>query len=203
MVVAINKIEAKEILPNLIGVVNIPPPVDWKIHCNNLDMRILHNNDQSIKMRQSFDVYLQKHEFFKQLTDQFYEYSNKWLDSLLFRNRVFISTCWLNIFEKGQYVGRHHHNNSLISGVYYFEECSGIKFTYPESKSDFRFTEALQGKHIHKPKAGDLILYFSTTPHESLPCDKERRYSMAFNCFPTVLGDLYSANCIDLRKMDE
>ena len=59
----------------------------------------------------------------KALLDQVNEYLHNYLDADS-KHEFYITTSWMNQYNKNDYSGLHYHSNSLISGVLYFDDCT-------------------------------------------------------------------------------
>jgi len=104
--------------------------------------------------------------------------------------KFFITNSWCVKHEKGDVAERHHHNNCIFSGVYYFQtpkNSGDIIFT----SKDNIFSNTLsiptdQNLHEHKIKVeeGTLLLFPSHLPHRTEVSESNKhRYSLAFNVF--------------------
>ena len=106
-----------------------------------------------------------------------------------------IINSWINIHKPGQSSGIHSHSNSLLSGVFYFndeEDIGGIRF-YPNNfnlfyKSisiNYKENNYINAEYIsYKNKKGTVLLFPSHVDH-SVEENKSNvdRYSLAFNIF--------------------
>jgi len=106
-----------------------------------------------------------------------------------------IINSWINIHKPGQSSGIHSHSNSLLSGVFYFndeEDIGGIRF-YPNNfnlfyKSisiNYKENNYINAEYIsYKNKKGTVLLFPSHVDH-SIEENKSNvdRYSLAFNIF--------------------
>lgn len=106
-----------------------------------------------------------------------------------------IINSWINIHKPGQSSGIHSHSNSLLSGVFYFndeEDIGGIRF-YPNNfnlfyKSisiNYKENNYINAEYIsYKNKKGTVLLFPSHVDH-SVEENKSSvdRYSLAFNIF--------------------
>ena len=111
------------------------------------------------------------------------------------KNLSYITTSWLNLTEPGMSHHRHHHPNSIISGVFYFNCIPNDTITIhkpfstvinsinidPEGNSESLFLgESLNISLI----TGDLILFPSDLEHQVAENKtKFNRISLAFNTF--------------------
>lgn len=108
-----------------------------------------------------------------------------------------ITTSWVNRANPGAGADAHHHSNSMISGVYYPEDCGGtapIRFhraehyhnlwsdliNLPEQTHTLHNTRQI----VVSPSAGDLIMWPSHLSHSvDSNLGTQPRYSVAFNSF--------------------
>ena len=110
---------------------------------------------------------------------------------------VNITTSWLNLYEKGDSTHQHSHSNSIISGVYYLEDCDhtapilfhrapGYVNLWPNTINlPIKQHNALNIDVITViPKAGELIMWPSHLSHSVPPNESDtQRHTIAFNTF--------------------
>ena len=110
---------------------------------------------------------------------------------------VNITTSWLNLYEKGDSTHQHSHSNSIISGVYYLEDCDetapiqfhrapGYVNLWPNTINlPIKQHNALNIDVITViPKAGELIMWPSHLAHSVPPNESDtQRHTIAFNTF--------------------
>ena len=108
-----------------------------------------------------------------------------------------ITTSWVNRYDKGHSTHQHHHSNSIISGVYYLEDCDktapiqfhrapGYVNLWPNTVNlPIKQHNALNIDVITViPKAGELIMWPSHLAHSVPPNQSDTaRYTIAFNTF--------------------
>ena len=108
-----------------------------------------------------------------------------------------ITTSWLNRYHKGHSTHQHHHSNSIISGVYYLEDCDksapiqfhrapGYVNLWPNTINlPIKTHNALNIDIITViPKAGELIMWPSHLAHSVPPNQSDTpRHTIAFNTF--------------------
>ena len=108
-----------------------------------------------------------------------------------------ITTSWVNKYSKGNSTHQHHHSNSIISGVYYLEDCDttapiqfhrapGYVNLWPNTVNlPIKQHNALNIDVITViPKAGELIMWPSHLAHSVPPNQSDTtRYTIAFNTF--------------------
>ena len=108
-----------------------------------------------------------------------------------------ITTSWVNRYSKGNSTHQHHHSNSIVSGVYYLEDCDttapiqfhrapGYVNLWPNTVNlPIKTHNALNIDVITViPKAGELIMWPSHLAHSVPPNQSDTaRYTIAFNTF--------------------
>ena len=115
-----------------------------------------------------------------------------------------ITTSWINKTDKTEYIDKHSHPNSIISGVYYISttpKCAPIIFSKPHLYSNITFQNiqlAYSGENKNQyntdyyginPLPGELLMFPSWLEHEVLEQGSEHnRISLAFNTYPK--GDI-------------
>ena len=107
-----------------------------------------------------------------------------------------ITTSWLTKTITGGYSRPHAHYNSLISGVYYFDEDpegfdGKLIFTSPTKPTSFylgqpeEFTILNSPEWSFTPRKGQLVLFPSYLSHRiGLHSSSSPRHSLAFNVHP-------------------
>ena len=115
-----------------------------------------------------------------------------------------ITTSWVNKTSKSEYIDKHSHPNSIISGVYYVDttrKCAPIIFSKPHMYPNITFQNiqlAYSGENKNQyntdyygvnPIPGDLLMFPSWLEHEVLEQGSEHdRISLAFKSYPK--GDI-------------
>jgi uncharacterized protein (TIGR02466 family) len=109
-----------------------------------------------------------------------------------------ITTSWVNRHRKNEFISKHGHSNSMLSGVYYIETNSNtapILFEKPYLYTNlFHNTVQPNLKQVPKnqfnatvytirPVPGDLLIFPSWLEHTVPDQSSVDRFSLAFNCF--------------------
>lgn len=108
-----------------------------------------------------------------------------------------ITTSWVNRYARGDLTHQHHHSNSIISGVYYLEDCDetapiqfhrapGYVNLWPNTINlPIKQHNALNIDVVTViPKAGELIMWPSHLAHSVPPNQSDTdRHTIAFNTF--------------------
>ena len=121
---------------------------------------------------------------------------------------LYITQSWLNYSEQGHFHHEHFHQNSIISGVFYFnaiKEHDKIWFF----KNQYRDLRIIQTPNYYNAESwwyevetGMLVLFPSHLTH-SVPVTtgNHTRISLAFNTFATgILGKEEDLNSLHLSK---
>ena len=124
----------------------------------------------------------------------------------------YITNSWINRNDTGDHVEKHHHCNSIISGVLYLEtnnDSGNITFV-KDTHSNILFPEALwpemETYNLHNcteysitPNNNDIVLFPSSLVHYGSPnLSNKPRYCLSFNVF--VYGKLGGCYNLDLKK---
>ena len=105
---------------------------------------------------------------------------------------LYITQSWLNYTEENQYHHIHSHQNSIVSGVFYFDcdkENDSIKFTNPKSYEQIKpetkdFNMWNSETWWFSVENGELIMFPSSTKHQvETKKGTNTRISLAFNTF--------------------
>lgn len=99
-----------------------------------------------------------------------------------------VTQSWLNVTTQSQFHHRHHHQNSIISGVYYIEAEGDDRIMFHRPGVSVLEFQAREWNPYNSQtwwlpvKTGDLLLFPSTLEHSvpNLQTDT-RRVSLAFN----------------------
>ena len=108
-----------------------------------------------------------------------------------------ITTSWVNRYARGDLTHQHHHSNSIISGVYYLEDCDetapiqfhrapGYVNLWPNTINlPIQQHNALNIDVVTViPKMGELIMWPSHLAHSVPPNQSDTdRHTIAFNTF--------------------
>lgn len=117
-----------------------------------------------------------------------------------------ITQSWLSIKDTGHKHIAHKHPNSLVSGVFYFEDSNTPILFTDDYKEYFKVTRhpqrAPHNVYNVMPKKYGLILFPSHLEHEVVVNENENRYSMSLNSLPlTKLGSDPDLTEIDYSKI--
>jgi uncharacterized protein (TIGR02466 family) len=142
----------------------------------------------------SKDNYVLNKKIFNTLKEDLYSRVNDYFNKVLSTTNTvipFITQSWLNYTKANQYHHKHHHSNSLISGVFYVnchEKLDTIKFfknEYQTIEPEIKDWNLFNSKTWwFTVKTGDIILFPSYLTHmvETKEGDNTR-ISLAFNVF--------------------
>lgn len=124
-------------------------------------------------------------------------------------NKISITQSWVSTKKKGQQHIFHRHPNSLISGVFYWQDnIQDISFLKPERMTNFsirRNPDVMSNYawdfHKFSPKKNTLMLFPSEQKHGVDPItDEDPRKSLAFNTMIfEKIGDIDELCELDLR----
>jgi uncharacterized protein (TIGR02466 family) len=122
-------------------------------------------------------------DFFKESVELYFQQMGYTYDIF------YITECWANRYEDGQYFHYHYHPNSYLSGIFYLTSGGGGNTVFKahekhEIVPKIKRRTKWNASYCHiAPEAGTLILYPSHLDHKTLPHkDSNRvRYTIAFN----------------------
>jgi len=128
------------------------------------------------------------------------------------KDKLFITQCWSNITKKGERHHEHTHPNSIISGVFYFQNNSKLPPIQFKRKDIREFSLDVE-KHnnfnsvtyLLPADSGELLLFPSTLAHSVLSNrSDEDRISIAFNTFSKgSLGSIESLTYLPIDRCKE
>jgi hypothetical protein len=164
-------------------------------YLNTIDM--IANGDQQVYGRRSVDTYVLDAEECKEFTEKIL------LEMQVISTQVMrlpyvdyqFTQSWVTHKEHGQSHAMHHHPNSVLSGVYYFNEhndAEPLMFHQQFSTTgSSMFAPSPMQPEIIESKSNRMIVFPSYMLH-SVPMNKSPviRKSLAFNMIPLhVIGD--------------
>jgi len=127
-------------------------------------------------------------------------------------DKLFITQCWSNITRKGERHHEHTHPNSIISGVFYFQNNS--KLPPIRFRRDVNRELLLNHKvknnfnsdiYMLSAESGELLLFLSTLEHSVLENKSEEdRISISFNTFTKgSIGSIEDLTYIPIDRCKE
>lgn len=140
-------------------------------------------------------------------------YLNYYVENILqCKDKLFITQCWANITRKGERHHEHSHPNSIVSGVFYFQNNSKlppIQFKRGDAR-EFQLSVAKHNNfnsstYLLPADSGELLLFPSTLQHSVLNNQSdEDRISIAFNTFSKgSLGSIESLTYLPIDRCKE
>ena len=124
---------------------------------------------------------------------------------------LYITSSWFAYLSEGREHPKHHHTNSIVSGVYYLSTTDGdsIEFHNYINAEAHNMTLSNIINEYNYPSCkvpvqdSALVIFPSTVPHSVLPvpsrCKSDLRVSLAFNTFiKGSVGDSTSANLLTI-----
>ena len=159
---------------------------------NKVDYKVLKSGNNPSKSKKIFNENPELHFLEQMLLKEFYRFKNVVLryEDLDFR----ITTSWFTKTKPGGNCQYHNHNNSMYSGVFYFnndEEHTKINFTYFGASTSYLLVKPTSYNLYNStswslPQKNNSCIYFpSHLPHavDTNTSDKIRQ-SLAFNFMP-------------------
>ena len=131
-------------------------------------------------------------DFFSEFILEIEKQANNFAKELEIYQKGKIGNLWININEYKDYNRRHHHPESIISGVFYVkvpDKSSVLRFFHPSSdfmardwNVDFKCNMYTSGIWEIFPEEGKLLLFPSWLEHEvDQNLSQEKRISISFN----------------------
>lgn len=129
------------------------------------------------------------------------------IESGFIMSPLVITNMWVNRYMKDAEIHNHIHSNSLLSGVFYFDEIGGTIFNNPVGdvkdmvKEDFVVnTMSNSNSMTIASKKNTLVIFPSWIRHGSVPNPTDTpRYSLSFNCVTENLGQDGTFNRLNLQ----
>jgi len=132
-------------------------------------------------------------DFTKFIGNSIDEYCKQTYDFDTDKVQLYITQSWTNLTKKGEFHHMHNHQNSIISGVFYFEgnKDDVIEFYNPNPWLGDRWAVDAKANNDFNSQTwwwpadiGTLILFPSQLEHAVPEVEGDRdRYSMSFNTF--------------------
>ena len=178
-----------------------PTPIGESQICEALNKKILafinskeikftrNNGGNAISVDENFLDNDELSDVKRVLTDSVNEYFKKVVNPNK-DTKLYITISWLNVTENGESHHSHHHQNSIVSGVFYIDTCEEDTISFINPRFDM-FGNFCFSKNSNIPGAwdfpatnGKLLIFPSTLKHHVKPrpntC-KGRRISLSFN----------------------
>jgi uncharacterized protein (TIGR02466 family) len=144
----------------------------------------------------TYDNYILNRKEFKNIKKFLDKHCKEYLDTVICPKNnleLYITQSWLNYTEANQYHHKHHHPNSMVSGVLYFDsdiKNDKILFTRPDTPQikpvidNTKFNLWNSDTWFFPVKTGRLIMFPSSTIHQvETKKGNNTRISLAFNTF--------------------
>jgi len=150
------------------------------------------SNNHSDKCYLSKSVKILEDKKLKKEKETFLKAIKEYLDLLGYTKEFKILNSWSTKVEKNHQSQPHVHTNTWISGVYYTQDNSSIRFIKNWSSSSFFNLEFNNSNNIYsatkwdlKVKKNTLLIFPSELQHKIKKNElEENRYSIAFNVLP-------------------
>lgn len=131
-------------------------------------------------------------DYFSQFKNLLQEHVNIYAKEVFkYDCEIYITSSWININPPGSYHNLHSHNNSIFSGVYYFDVPEGAPFlSFCSSRKPALCITPTEWNDSNSPTwtikvgQGDLVIFPSEVMHEVITNNTTNtRISIAFNTF--------------------
>ena len=124
---------------------------------------------------------------FKPLFDDILEHAKYYLDKIGFKNLndVVYTNVWFNLYNKGDFVHKHIHQNSVLSGAFYVKSNENDFITFypkddatcvPDNKTELSYDNC-----NYQCKTGRLLLFKSSTAHSTNKQEDGEKIVISFN----------------------
>jgi len=191
------------IFPSMIGIFELDSK--WLTVAQEFQNVKLKGEDYQGQRQQYGDVsestYVLDTEEFLEFKKELTHHTNYFLTDVLCKKQsnLKITQSWISVKRQGQYHETHRHPNSIVSGVYYWQDGVMPIVFEKDYMSDLHIDDDWD-KMKENPQAynkqyvpvakNTLLLFQSSMKHGVEPnTSNEDRYSLAFNTFPTLLGN--------------
>ena len=202
------KDELLQIFPTPILITKYEENIDEETkYIENLE----YTEQKDTKGFRSVNSSLFKNELLKKIKNFCEESITKYTETVLnSKQRLITTQCWTNKILPGARHHEHVHQNSIISGVFYFKaggKLPPIQFT-KEFQSGMKlepikYNVITAETYLIPCTPGELLLFPSSLRH-SVPINhsEETRYSMSFNTFGIgSLGSEISATYLNIKSI--
>ena len=124
---------------------------------------------------------------FKPLFDDILEHAKYYLNKLGYENlnNIVYTNTWFNVYNKGDFVHKHIHQNSILSGAFYVKSDENDFITFyakddaicvPDNKTELSYDNC-----NYKCKTGRLLLFKSSTAHSTNKQEDGEKIVISFN----------------------
>ena len=206
-----------QIFPKLIGIVHFPQNMD---DINNQLENVKSRGNISEKYDKEWgtwseDTYVLDQPQFANFKEQLTDHANTYFENVLCYKPAGLqmTQSWVNVKAPDQHHWPHKHPNSIISGTYYWQDDivplvftddaeSNFHMEHDQEKlQEFDIAQKMMNCYVQK---NTLVLFESNLMHGVGPNNSDKdRYSLAFNMFPTTLGNrevLSELNVTQMKK---
>ena len=200
-----------QLFPKLIGIVQFEDNMDF-INSELEKVQFRKNTNKEYNEGWSEDTHILNQAVFAEFKQKLTDCANNYFENVLCYcpSDLQITQSWVNIKQPGEHHWPHKHPNSIISGSYYWQDdIVPLVFT-DDTESNFYIehnleklysVEAAQKIINVQAQKNTLILFESTVMHGVGPNNTDKdRYSLAFNMFPSKLGNKELLSELDLTK---
>lgn len=159
------------------------------------------------------DTYVLNNEPFEELRAELLRHVQFFSNNILCHDvpNILMSQSWVSKKHTGEAHGSHHHGNSYISGIFYWQD--NIMPLVIERPADFNtmlypLNENIQTVMEARPVQAftvekNMLVLFQSHLNHSVPPNEhdETRYSLAFNTWPEMVGGEDRLNMLDVNKL--
>jgi uncharacterized protein (TIGR02466 family) len=162
----------------------------------------------------SEDTYVLNQPQFKDFKNLLTKKSNEFFEDVLCHqpSDLQMTQSWVNVKSPGQHHWPHKHPNSIISGTYYWQDDivplvftddreSNFDMEHDADKlAQFDIAQKVMNCYVQK---NTLVLFESNIMHGVGPNHSDKdRYSLAFNMFPSKLGNKEVLSELNLKNFE-
>lgn len=203
-----------QIFPKLIGIVHFEQNMDdinSQLESVKSRGEISENYDKDWGTW-SEDSYVLNQPQFSNFKKQLTYHSNAYFENILCYtpSNLQMTQSWINVKGPNQHHWPHKHPNSIVSGTYYWQDDivplvftddreSNFHIEHDQEKlQEFEIAQKMMNCYVQK---NTLVLFESNLMHGVGPNNTDKdRYSLAFNMFPTRLGNKEVLSELDLTQ---
>ena len=130
------------------------------------------------------------------------------IDVISTKTELIITNSWINKNEPGAGHPTHHHQNSIISGIFYLNVTSSMPPTQfynrylPMIQLQRSEYNSMNAEYVSAPMVnGDLIMFPSDIMHSvNINQQNDMRYTLSFNTFAKELGNDRQLSYVNWEK---
>jgi uncharacterized protein (TIGR02466 family) len=190
--VSVSQVELKQIFPTVVMRGNIDREFTED------EKNVIRGHADNVRANggchQSIDSYVLNNPVMADVKRACEEFTQAYVDKVIRpanELRPYITQSWITYYNKGDYITPHHHANSILSGVLYFQAEDNVdSMTFIDTRyrpiliASSEYDELNSDSWVFSIKTGTIMIFPSDAVHRVTQVQSERtRICLAFNTY--------------------